>query len=88
MSETSQYRYQFRIVLDSGFEHVTETYTDPCQADALKRARLMATSRAGAIDIVNDQGETVFIRTTKIASIKVRDVDNPPPRLRAEGEQP
>ena len=82
----SQYRYQFRIMLDSGFVHVTETYTDPFPADAFRRARLTATSRTSAVDIVNDQGETVFIRTTKIASIKICEVDNPPSRLRAEGE--
>ena len=75
----SQFRYQLRIVLDSGYVHITETYTDAFYADALRKARLLATSKAGAIDFTNDQGEWVFVRTTKIASIKVRDVDNPPP---------
>ena len=74
----SQFRYQLRIVLDNGYAHITETYTEPSYAEALKRARLMATSRAGAIDFTDDQGEWVFVRTTKIASITVRDVDNPP----------
>lgn len=72
------FSYQLRIVLDSGYVHVTETYTDPFYADAMKRARLLTTSRAGAIDFTDDQGEWVFVRTTKIASITVRDVDNPP----------
>ena len=75
----SQFRYQLRIVLDSGYVHITETYTSPSEDDALKVARSYAGSRAGVIDIRNDQGERVLVRTTKIASIKVRDVDNPPP---------
>ena len=75
----SQFRYQFRIVLDSGYVHITETYTDPFNSDALRKAKSLVSGKGGSIDFTNDQGERVLVRTTKIASIKVRDVDNPPP---------
>lgn len=75
----SQFRYQLRIVLDSGYIHITETYTDPFNSDALRKAKSLVSGKGGSVEIRNDQGEWVVIRTPKIASVKVRDMDQPPP---------